>query len=37
VAALSALQKVNEPWRGLITFYRQLSTVHVRFKLLVAA
>lgn len=34
VASLSALQRINEPWRTLIAFYRQLSAVSVRFSLL---
>jgi ABC-type multidrug transport system fused ATPase/permease subunit len=36
VASLTALTRVNEPWRALIAFYRKLSTVRVRFDLLVA-
>ena len=36
VASLSALTRVNDPWRGMIAFYRNLSTVRVRFDLLVA-
>ncbi len=34
VASLSAFQRINEPWRTLIAFYRQLSAVTVRFTLL---
>lgn len=37
VASLSALTRVNDPWRGLIAYYRKLSTVRVRFDLLVAS
>lgn len=37
VASLSALVRINEPWRGLIAFYRELSAVRVKFDLLVNA
>jgi len=36
VASLTALTRINDPWRALIAFYRTLSTVRVRFDLLVA-
>ena len=36
VASLTALGRINDPWRELIAFYRQLSAVRVRFDLLVA-
>jgi len=36
VASLSALGRINDPWRELIVFYRQLSAVRVRFDLLMA-
>jgi ABC-type bacteriocin/lantibiotic exporter with double-glycine peptidase domain len=35
VASLSAIGRINDPWRELIAFYRQLSAVRVRFDLLV--
>lgn len=34
VASLTAFKRVNDPWRSLIEFYRMLSTVRVRFELL---
>ena len=34
VAALSGLARIARPWNDLITFYRTLSTVRVRFALL---
>ncbi len=34
VASLSALGRINDPWRELIVFYRQLSAVRVQFDLL---
>lgn len=37
VASLSALVRMNEPWRALIAFYRELSAVRVKFDLLVNA
>ncbi|MEM7464813.1 MAG: ABC transporter transmembrane domain-containing protein [Pseudomonadota bacterium] len=37
VASLTALAKVNDPWRALIAFYRNLSTVRVKFDLLVGS
>lgn len=37
VAALSALQRISEPWRGLINFYREVSAVRIRFNLLVGS
>lgn len=37
VAALSALTRINEPWRAIIAFYRELSAVRVKFDLLVNA
>lgn len=36
VASLSALTRINEPWRALIGFYRELSAVRVKFQLLLA-
>ena len=35
VAALSALVRLSDPWRQLITFYRELSAVRVKFDILV--
>jgi ABC-type multidrug transport system fused ATPase/permease subunit len=37
VAALSAIARINEPWRTLIAFYRELSAVLVRYQLLMDA
>ena len=37
VAALSGLVRISPPWRELIAFYRNLNTVHVKYKLLIAA
>ncbi|MGI9402392.1 MAG: ABC transporter transmembrane domain-containing protein [Rhizobiaceae bacterium] len=37
VASLSALTRVNDPWRALIAFYRKLSMVRVKFDLLITA
>lgn len=37
VASLTALTRVNDPWRALIAFYRKLSTVRVKFDLLLVA
>jgi ABC-type multidrug transport system fused ATPase/permease subunit len=37
VAALSGLTRINEPWRELIAFYRDLSIVRIKFELLLAA
>ncbi|MCR9134456.1 MAG: ABC transporter ATP-binding protein [Alphaproteobacteria bacterium] len=37
VASLSALVRMNEPWRALIAFYRELSAVRLKFDLLVNA
>ena len=34
VAALSGLSRIARPWNDLITFYRTLSTVRVRFEYL---
>ncbi|MDF2810163.1 MAG: hypothetical protein K0S56_1194 [Microvirga sp.] len=34
VAALSGLTRIARPWNDLITFYRTLNTVRVRFELL---
>ncbi len=36
VAALTALTRINEPWRAIIGFYRELSAVRVKFELLLA-
>ena len=36
VAALSALVRLSDPWRQLITFYRELSAVRVKFDILKA-
>ena len=35
VAALTALTRINEPWRTLIAYYRELSAVRIRYELLV--
>ncbi|MBO9477144.1 ABC transporter ATP-binding protein [Shimia sp. R11_0] len=35
VAALSALDKINGPWRLLLGFYKELSAVRVKFDLIV--
>ncbi len=37
VAALSAMARMMEPWKELITFYRDLSAVRVKFELLLTA
>lgn len=37
VAALSAMTRIMEPWKELITFYRDLSAVRVKFELLLTA
>lgn len=34
VASLTAFKRVNDPWREMIEFYRMLSTVRIRFELL---
>jgi len=34
VAALSGLTRVSEPWRELLAFYRDLSSVRVKYELL---
>ncbi len=34
VASLSALVRLSDPWRQLITFYRELSAVRVKFDIL---
>ena len=36
VASLSALERISDPWRQLITFYRELSAVRVKFEILAA-
>jgi ABC-type protease/lipase transport system fused ATPase/permease subunit len=35
VASLSGLTRLEGPWRELITFYRQASTMRVSFELIV--
>lgn len=35
VASLSALDKINGPWRLLLNFYKELSAVRVKFDLIV--
>lgn len=37
VASLTALARINEPWRALIAYYRELSAVRVKYDLLVNA
>ena len=37
VAALTGLARISQPWRDLITFYRNLSAVRVKYDLLIAA
>jgi ABC-type bacteriocin/lantibiotic exporter with double-glycine peptidase domain len=37
VAALSGMERISQPWRELITFYRDLSAVRVKFHLLLPA
>ena len=37
VASLTAFKRVNDPWRSLIEFYRMLSTVRIRFELLLSS
>ena len=37
VAALSALVRLSDPWRQLITFYRELSAVRVKFDILITS
>lgn len=37
VASLSALHRVNDPWHALISIYREVSAVRVRYELLVNA
>jgi hypothetical protein len=37
VAALTGLTRIDRPWNNLIKFYRSLSTVMVRYGLLVEA
>lgn len=34
VAALSGLTRISQPWRELIAFYRELSSVRIKFELL---
>jgi ABC-type bacteriocin/lantibiotic exporter with double-glycine peptidase domain len=35
VASISALEKINGPWRLLLNFYKELSSVRVKFDLIV--
>ena len=37
VASLSALVRISDPWRELITFYRELSAVRVKFEILASS
>jgi ABC-type bacteriocin/lantibiotic exporter with double-glycine peptidase domain len=37
VAALTGLARISQPWRELIAFYRELSTVRVKYQLLLLA
>jgi ABC-type bacteriocin/lantibiotic exporter with double-glycine peptidase domain len=37
VASLSGMERISQPWRELITFYRDLSAVRVKFRLLLPA
>ena len=34
VAAMSGLTRVSEPWRDLLAFYRDLSSVRIKYELL---
>ncbi|WP_270730293.1 ABC transporter ATP-binding protein [Shimia sp. Alg240-R146] len=35
VAAISALERINSPWRLLLNFYKELSAARVKFELIV--
>ena len=37
VAALAGLNRIAQPWRELIAFYRELSAVRIKFHLLLPA
>jgi len=37
VAAISGMERISQPWRDLIAFYRELSSVRVKFHLLLPA
>lgn len=35
IASLAALDRINDPWRQLLNFYKELSSVRVKFDLIV--